>query len=103
MAPKSTSLVDGITQPKHHLNGAALHKITEVDHALVDEDDNFGFNELYSEFTDESHETQPQDKTSKFDGIEDALDVKTDIVPVETTAPVPVEPPLYKGTVEERL
>ena len=41
----------------------------------------------------DSHETQPQDKTSKFDGIEDALDVKTDIVPVETTAPVPVEPP----------
>tara|TARA_A100001388_G_scaffold132733_1_gene98368 strand:+ start:521 stop:967 length:447 start_codon:yes stop_codon:yes gene_type:complete len=30
-----------------------------------------------------SRETQPQDKTSKFDGIEDALDVKSDIVPVE--------------------
>ena len=30
-----------------------------------------------------SRETQPQDKTSKFDGIENALDVKSDIVPVE--------------------
>ncbi len=30
-----------------------------------------------------SRETQPQDKMSKFDGIEDALDVQSDIVPVE--------------------
>ena len=30
-----------------------------------------------------SRETQPQESTSKFDGIEDALDVKSDIVPVE--------------------
>ena len=30
-----------------------------------------------------SRETQPQDKTSKFDGIEEALDVQSDIVPVE--------------------
>ena len=30
-----------------------------------------------------SRETQPQDKTSKFDGIEDALDIQSDIVPVE--------------------
>ena len=30
-----------------------------------------------------SRETQPQDTTSKFDGIENALDVKSDIVPVE--------------------
>jgi hypothetical protein len=35
-----------------HLNGAAVHKITEADHAFVDSDDNFGFNELFSEFTD---------------------------------------------------
>ena len=30
-----------------------------------------------------SQETQSQDKTSKFDGIEEALDVQSDIVPVE--------------------
>ena len=30
-----------------------------------------------------SRETQPQESTSKFDGIEDALDIKSDIVPVE--------------------
>ena len=30
-----------------------------------------------------SRETQPQESTSKFDGIENALDVKSDIVPVE--------------------
>ena len=30
-----------------------------------------------------SRETQSQDKTSKFDGIEEALDVQSDIVPVE--------------------
>ena len=30
-----------------------------------------------------SRETQSQDKTSKFDGIENALDVNSDIVPVE--------------------
>ena len=30
-----------------------------------------------------SRETQPQESTSKFDGIEDALDVKSDIVPVK--------------------
>jgi hypothetical protein len=30
-----------------------------------------------------SRETQPQESTSKFDGIEDALDVQSDIVPVE--------------------
>ena len=30
-----------------------------------------------------SRETQSQDKTSKFDGIEDALDVQSDIVPVD--------------------
>ena len=40
------------TTEASHLNGAALHKINEADHAFVDEDDNFGFNELYSEFTD---------------------------------------------------
>ena len=30
-----------------------------------------------------SRETQPQEPTSKFDGIEDALDIQSDIVPVE--------------------
>ncbi len=30
-----------------------------------------------------SRETQSQDKTSKFDGIEEALDVQSDIVPVD--------------------
>ena len=30
-----------------------------------------------------SRETQPQESTSKFDGIEDALDVQSDIVPVD--------------------
>jgi Mg2+/Co2+ transporter CorC len=35
-----------------HTNGSAIHRITEADHALVDSDDNFGFNELFSEFTD---------------------------------------------------
>ena len=30
-----------------------------------------------------SRETQSQDKTSKFDGIENALDVNSDIVPVD--------------------
>ena len=30
-----------------------------------------------------SRETQSQDKTNKFDGIENALDVNSDIVPVE--------------------
>lgn len=30
-----------------------------------------------------SRETQPQESTSKFDGIEDALDIQSDIVPVE--------------------
>ncbi len=35
-----------------HTNGSAVHKIDEVDHTFVDEDDNFGFNELFSEFTD---------------------------------------------------
>ena len=36
----------------------------------------------------DSQETQSQDKTSKFDGIEDAMDVDTDIVPAE---PAPIE------------
>tara|TARA_Y100000004_G_scaffold143759_1_gene163658 strand:- start:256 stop:702 length:447 start_codon:yes stop_codon:yes gene_type:complete len=35
----------------------------------------------------DSQETQSQDKTSKFDGIEDAMDVDTDIVPAES-API---------------
>lgn len=35
-----------------HVNGSNIFKIDEVDHALVDADDNFGFNELFSEFTD---------------------------------------------------
>jgi len=35
-----------------HVNGSNIFKIDEVDHAFVDADDNFGFNELYSEFTD---------------------------------------------------
>ena len=30
-----------------------------------------------------SRETQSQDKTNKFDGIENALDVNSDIVPVD--------------------
>ena len=30
-----------------------------------------------------SRETQSQEPTSKFDGIEDALDVQADIVPVD--------------------
>ena len=30
-----------------------------------------------------SRETQPQESTSKFDGIEDALDIQSDIVPVK--------------------
>ena len=39
----------------------------------------------------ESPETQPQDKTSKFDGIADAMDVSTDII----------KPPLAKPEVVE--
>lgn len=35
-----------------HVNGSNIFKIDEVDHAFVDADDNFGFNELFSEFTD---------------------------------------------------
>lgn len=35
-----------------HTNGSSIHKINEADHAFVDADDNFGFNELFSEFTD---------------------------------------------------
>jgi len=35
-----------------HTNGSSIHRITEADHALVDSDDNFGFNELFSDFTD---------------------------------------------------
>ena len=31
----------------------------------------------------ESPETQPQEQTSKFDGISDAMEVETDIVPTE--------------------
>jgi len=36
----------------------------------------------------DSHETQPQAQTSKYDGIEDALDVKTEIVKDATPTPV---------------
>lgn len=35
--------------------------------------------------------TQPQDKTKTFDGIEDALDVETSIVPAEEASVMPVE------------
>jgi len=38
-----------------------------------------------------SQETQSQAKTSKFDGIEDALEVETEIVPVEKPAVEKVE------------
>ena len=34
----------------------------------------------------ESPETQPQEQTSKFDGISDAMEVETDIVPTEKVA-----------------
>ena len=33
----------------------------------------------------ENQETQPQEQTSKFDGIEDALDVKTEIMQTDTS------------------
>ena len=36
----------------------------------------------------ENQETQPQDPMNKFDGIEDALDVDTSIVPKEEVKPV---------------
>ena len=35
-----------------HTGGAGLLKIDSADNALVESDDDFGFNELYSEFTD---------------------------------------------------
>ena len=35
-----------------HTGGAGLLKIDAADNVLVESDDNFGFNELYSEFTD---------------------------------------------------
>ena len=37
----------------------------------------------------DSHETQPQAQTSKYDGIEDALDVKTEIVQ-DVVQPTPI-------------
>ena len=33
----------------------------------------------------ENQETQPQEQTSKFAGIEDALDVKTEIMQTDTS------------------
>ena len=35
----------------------------------------------------ENQETQPQEQTSKFDGIEEALDVKTEIMQADTSIP----------------
>lgn len=35
-----------------HVNGSNIFKIDQVDHALVDADDDFGFNEIKSEWTD---------------------------------------------------
>ena len=35
-----------------HVNGSNIFKIDEVDHALIDADDDFGFNEIKSEWTD---------------------------------------------------
>ena len=34
----------------------------------------------------ENQETQRQEQTSKFDGISDALDIETDIMPIEKPA-----------------
>ena len=39
----------------------------------------------------DSQETQSQETTNKFDGIEEALDVMTDIVPAEKPAVEKVE------------
>ena len=35
-----------------HVASSNVFIITSADHALLDSDDDFGFNELYSEFTD---------------------------------------------------
>ena len=35
-----------------HANGASILKIDEADAALLDSDDDFGFGELYADFTD---------------------------------------------------
>ena len=39
----------------------------------------------------ENQETQRQEQTSKFDGISDALDIETDIMPIENPAVEKVE------------
>ena len=46
----------------------------------ADPDDNFGFNEAYSEFTDGKSRNPVTNQTSKFDGMADAMDVSTDII-----------------------
>ena len=48
----------------------------------------------------DSQETQSQAKTNKFDGIEDAMDVDTDIVPAE---PAPVEKVEENTATKEQL
>jgi hypothetical protein len=45
--------------------------------------------------------TQPQDKTKTFDGIEDALDVETSIVPAEEASVMPVEPTATKDQLKK--
>ena len=35
-----------------HASGASVYKVDTTDAALLDTDDDFGFGELYSEFTD---------------------------------------------------
>lgn len=40
------------TTAASHLNGASVHLINATDHAFVDSDDDFGFNEIKSEWTD---------------------------------------------------
>ena len=45
--------------------------------------------------------TQPQDKTKTFDGIEDALNVETAIVPVEEAPIAPIEPTTTKDQLKK--
>ncbi len=50
----------------------------------------------------DSHETQPQAQTSKYDGIEDALDVKTEIVQ-DVVQPTPVAEVEVTTSTKEQL
>jgi hypothetical protein len=45
--------------------------------------------------------TQPQDKTKTFDGIEDALNVETTIVPAEETPIAPIEATVTKDQLKK--